>query len=90
MSMVQPEDLYEPEWVAWFSFTPQERMAESAKLWQIYLEMGGQFDPDPDPQSPFFFSEDVGAVEAGHLSDEECGAIARPAVTPLSGIFSAL
>ena len=56
--MVQPEELYEPEWVAWFSLTPLERMAESAKLWQIYLQMGGTLDPDPDPQSPFFFPED--------------------------------
>jgi hypothetical protein len=56
--MVEPEELYEPEWVAWFSLTPQERLAESAKLWQIYLEMGGRLDPDPDPQSPFFFPED--------------------------------
>ncbi len=56
--MVQPEDLYEPEWVAWFALTPQERMAESAKLWEQYLAMGGSLDPDPDPQSPFFFPED--------------------------------
>lgn len=57
--MVQPEDLYEPEWVAWFKLTPLQRMAESAKLWDFYLQMGGQLDPDPDPQSPFFFPEDI-------------------------------
>ena len=56
--MVQPEDIYEPEWVEWFRMTPEERWAESSKLWQFYLQAGGSLDPDPDPQSPFFFPED--------------------------------
>lgn len=56
--MVRPEDIYEPEWVAWFRMTPDQRWAESSKLWQFYLEAGGSLDPDPDPQSPFFFPED--------------------------------
>jgi hypothetical protein len=56
--MVQPEDIYEPEWVEWFKLTPQERWAESSKLWEFYLAVGGSLDPEPDPQSPFFFPED--------------------------------
>ena len=58
--MVQPEDIYEPEWVAWFQMTPEQRWSESSKLWQFYLAAGGSLDPEPDPQSPFFFSEDLG------------------------------
>ncbi len=38
------------EWAEW----PQQRWAESMKLWQAYLSLGGSLDPDPDPQSPFF------------------------------------
>ncbi len=52
--MVDVEDIYEPEWVAWFRLTPQERWQESAKLWHHYVAMGGSLDPEPDPQSPFY------------------------------------
>src|SRR5687768_544696 len=62
--MVQPEDIYEPEWVEWFRMSPDQRWAESSKLWEFYLEAGGSLDPEPDPQSPFFFSEDFRASPA--------------------------
>lgn len=72
--MVQPEDIYEPEWVAWFQMTPEQRWSESSKLWQFYLAAGGSLDPEPDPQSPFFFSEDSRVntrdrSEKGHLDE---------------------
>ena len=41
----------------WAAMTPQERWAESAKLWDFYLSMGGSLDPAPDSQSPFDFEE---------------------------------
>jgi hypothetical protein len=41
----------------WAAMTPQERWAESAKLWELYLAMGGSLDPEPDSQSPFDFEE---------------------------------
>ena len=41
----------------WAAMTPQERWAESAKLWDFYLSMGGSLDPAPDSQSPFDFDE---------------------------------
>ena len=50
---MEPEDLWPDEWVAWFRLTPQERWEETAKLWQIYLTLGGSLDPEPDTQSPF-------------------------------------
>jgi hypothetical protein len=49
------EELFtEPEWLEWFALTPQQRWAESEKLWAHYLEIGGRLDPEPDTQSPFF------------------------------------
>jgi hypothetical protein len=29
--MVEPEDLYEPEWVEWFRLTPEERWTVGAQ-----------------------------------------------------------
>ena len=39
----------------WIALTPAQRFEESAKLWQVYLDLGGSLDPQPDPQSPFYF-----------------------------------
>ena len=50
----------EPE--EWATMTPQERWTESATLWQLYLDMGGSLDPEPDSQSPFDFDEFQRAV----------------------------
>ena len=52
--LIQPEDLWPDEWVEWFHLTPQERWAETEKLWAIYLALGGSLDPEPDTQSPFY------------------------------------
>ena len=41
----------------WMSLSPSERFEESAKLWKIYLALGGSLDPQPDPQSPFYIQE---------------------------------
>ena len=40
-------------WTEWYRLTPLERMRESMKLWQFYLQAGGSLDPEPDSQSPF-------------------------------------
>jgi len=40
-------------WTEWYRLTPLDRMRESLKLWQFYLEAGGSLDPEPDSQSPF-------------------------------------
>lgn len=54
---VEPEDLWPDEWVEWFYLTPAERFAETGKLWQIFLTLGGNLDPEPDTQSPFYDPE---------------------------------
>jgi len=52
--MISAEQLVGEELAEWYSLTPQERWRESAKLWEIYLSLGGSLDPEPDTQSPFF------------------------------------
>ena len=54
MDRIRAEDLVGEEWAEWYRLTPQERWAESAKLWETYLALGGSLDPEPDTQSPFF------------------------------------
>ena len=50
--MDELESLVEPEWLEWYRLTPQERWAESERLWVSYLAMGGSLDLEPDSQSP--------------------------------------
>ena len=47
-------DLVGAEWAEWYSLTPAQRLEESSRLWQTYLELGGSLDPEPDSQSPFY------------------------------------
>ena len=41
----------------WLSLSPARRILETDKLWRLYLALGGSLDPEPDPQSPFYFKE---------------------------------
>ena len=41
----------------WLSLTPAQRFMETTKLWELYLALGGNLDPEPDPQSPFDVKE---------------------------------
>ncbi len=41
----------------WLSLTPAERLLETTKLWKLYIALGGDLDPEPDPQSPFYTQE---------------------------------
>lgn len=43
--------------MAWLRLAPRQRIYQTTKLWQFYLTLGGRLDPEPDPQSPFYFSE---------------------------------
>lgn len=54
MPRISAEEIVGPEWAEWYAMTPAERMHESAKLWPLYLALGGSLDPEPDTQSPFF------------------------------------
>ena len=49
------ERCVEEEVLEWYRMTPQERWAESMRLWDIFFMLGGQLDPDEfDPQGPFY------------------------------------
>ncbi len=58
--LVDPASLYPPDVLEWISLTPAERLLRSAEMWDMYILYGGSFDPDPDPQSPFFDPEAPG------------------------------
>lgn len=62
--LIPIEDICEPEWAEWYFMTPQQRWAESEKLWVTYLALGGSLDPEPDTQSPFYDEQAPCAVPA--------------------------
>jgi hypothetical protein len=41
----------------WYRLTPVERFEESQKLWEVFMLLGGNLEPEPDSQSPFNFFE---------------------------------
>jgi len=45
------------EWKEWIALTPMERLERSEKRLAEYRAMGGSFDPDPDPTSPCYHTE---------------------------------
>jgi hypothetical protein len=47
------EGLVSEEQLEWYRMTPQQRWAESMRLWESYLLLGGSLDREPDSQSPF-------------------------------------
>jgi len=47
----------EEEILDWYSMSPAERFVESQKLWEVFLLLGGHYDPKPDTQSPFHIFE---------------------------------
>ena len=62
--LVDPANLYPPDFLDLIALTPAERMARSAEMWHMYLTYGGSLDSDPDPQSPFFDPEAPSASSA--------------------------
>jgi hypothetical protein len=61
MRAVELEDIAGEEWAEWYRLTPLERFAESMKLWDAYLALGGSLEPEPDTQSPFFDADEWSA-----------------------------
>lgn len=56
------EGCVDDEVLEWYRMTPQERWAESMRLWHTFFLLGGQLDPESDTQSPFY---DAGARRGG-------------------------
>ncbi len=55
-----PESIYPPDFLEWIKLTPAERVWETGKLWQMYLDYGGSLEAEPDPQSPFYDPDSSG------------------------------
>lgn len=55
--MVDPATLYPPDFLDNLHLTYAERIFRSGELWDMYIAYGGSFEPDIDPQSPFFDPE---------------------------------
>jgi len=62
--MIDILEVCDPEWAEWYMLTPQQRWAETDRLWRIYLSLGGTLDPEPDSQSPFFDADEWRALSA--------------------------
>ena len=61
---IRAEDVHGEEWAEWIRLTPQERWAETERLWTTFFALGGSLDPEPDPQSPFFAAFEWGEESA--------------------------
>ncbi len=72
--MADVEDFIEPEWLDWYSKSPEERFLESQKLMLHYVGMGGSLAPDIDHESPFWSEEDFqGFAKEMEVSREKAG-----------------
>ena len=60
--MLSAEEIAGPEWADWYRLSPQERWHYSTLLWQEYIALGGNLDPEPDTQSPFFDAAEWRAI----------------------------
>lgn len=57
LKRISARELVGEELAEWYAMTPMERWRESAKLWEVFLWLGGSLDPERDTQSPFFDAE---------------------------------
>ncbi len=55
--MQQQSFKFTDEEMEWLTLTPAQRLLETNKLWRLYIALGGSLDPEPDPQSPFYFQK---------------------------------
>lgn len=58
------ESLIDDEVLDWYSMSPAERFVESQKLWEVFILFRGNYDPEPDTQSPFHIFETYGRCPA--------------------------
>ena len=58
MERIRAEDLVGEEGAEWYAMTPEQRWRAQDAMWDTYLMLGGSLDPEPDPQSPFFDSDE--------------------------------
>lgn len=51
------EPIIDDEVLDWYSMSPAERFVESQRLWEVFILFGGNYEPEPDTQSPFHIFE---------------------------------
>ena len=47
------EPMIDPEVLDWYEITEAERFSQSLQLWDTFVLLGGEYDSEPDSQSPF-------------------------------------
>jgi hypothetical protein len=52
-SLLSELDIVNEELSDWYTMSPTERFIESQRLWEVFILLGGNYDPEPDTQSPF-------------------------------------
>ena len=52
-SLLSELDIVNEEFSDWHTMSPTERFIESQRLWEVFILLGGNYDPEPDTQSPF-------------------------------------
>ena len=45
--------MIDPEVLDWYEITEAERFSQSLQLWDTFVLLGGDYDSEPDSQSPF-------------------------------------
>lgn len=58
------EECVDEEVLEWYRMTPQERWAETLRLWDTFHALGGSLEPESDSQSPFYDARVRRAVPA--------------------------
>ena len=53
----QDNSTAEAEVQDWYEMSEVERFVQSQKLWEVFVLLGGTYDPEPDTQSPFHVFE---------------------------------
>jgi hypothetical protein len=48
------ETVIAEETMDWYRMSPAERFTESQKLWEVFILLKGNYEPEPDTQSPFY------------------------------------
>ena len=46
-------EMIDPEVLDWYEISEAERFSQSLQLWETFVLLGGDYDPEPDTQSPF-------------------------------------
>lgn len=49
-NFVADETIIDGETLDWYKMSPAGRFTESQKLWEVFILLGGSYEPEPDSQ----------------------------------------